>query len=115
MADQPESGYVGDRMDVVLQAYLRGSQVECRHRASGRLDPLHFRCALLDCRRDDASSESLRQYQRISGLGAGVGKHATRIYAPGDGVAEFDLRVANAVSSNYRAFRFHHLAESTRE
>ena len=91
--------------------YLGGGFVQRRHAADGAVDPGRLGRAFLDCGRDHARAEGFGEDETVAGQRSGVADDAIGVDEAGDGVAELDFFVADAVAADHGAPGFEHLAE----
>ena len=95
--------------------HLARLPVERFHGLNRRRDAFLRRLPLFERGRDDAGAEALGQDQGVAGLGARVGQHARRVYGSGDGIAELDLLVGNAVPADHGATGLLHLRKTAEQ
>ena len=112
MSDQTKASDIGDTVGVELEHRFAGGAIELQHRFAGRFDIGFARDAAFQCGRNHAGTDPLCQHQGVAGAGACVGLDALGMDGSGDGVAELDLVVGDAVASQNGALGFAHLVGS---
>src|SRR5262249_55162399 len=109
VTDEAESGHIRAPVYIELEHSLTCCTVQREHRIDGRVHVSVRRKSPLESCRYHTGSEALGEDERIAGDCAGVRLHALWIYRAGDGIAELDLLVGDAVAAENRASGLAHL------
>jgi len=113
--DDAEAGDVGDGVDVVAERDFAGRLIKGGHGCGGSVDPRGFGLGLFDGGGNDAGADGLGEDQYIARTRGGVGEDARGIDGSGDGITEFEFRIADTVAADDGASSLNHFAEASGE
>src|ERR1039458_9314943 len=108
VAHQSEAGDVGAAVDVVSEHGFTGGAIQFQHGLNGGGHVRLGRDAAFDGGGDNAGADLLGEDERVAGTRAGIRFDASGVDGAGDGVAEFNFVVGDAVAAEDGAFGLAH-------
>ena len=106
VAEQAESGDIGEPVDFEIFDRLGGGAIQRQHLRDRAIDVFVLGDAALERRRNHARSDLLGEHQNVAGAGAGVGLDAVGMNRSGDRVSKFDFGIVDAMAAENDAARF---------
>ena len=109
MAEKAEAGHIRSGMDVILAAEFCRCFVQGGHGADGGFHFLRGGLAYAVCRAEQTHTQSLGQYQLITGHAGVICVHPVRVNKAGHGKAVFYPAVRDGMPARKAAAGFCHL------